>query len=64
MSVRGIAIRSGPRPALAVPIQARPRSACPATVRAAWADDHRLIGVKLVLIGLLFLAAMALEVPW
>lgn len=28
------------------------------------ADDRRLIGVKMIVLGLLALATMALEVPW
>jgi hypothetical protein len=64
MSVRAIAIRSGPRPVVgAVPPRVRQRP--PRTAFwAALADDRRLIGVKLILIGLLFMAAVALEVPW
>lgn len=60
MSVRAIAIRSGPRPTLAS-VAARPRART--GVRARFSDDRRFIGVKLILIGLLFLAVMALEVP-
>ena len=29
-----------------------------------FADDHRLIRFKLLLLGIMVLAAMALEVPW
>jgi hypothetical protein len=65
MSVRAIALRSGPRPAVAAaPVQVGRRPTRRATLWAGLADDRRLIGVKLILIGLLFLAAMALEVPW
>ena len=65
MSVRAIAIRSGPRPAVAtVPARIRRRPSRRAAVWTAFADDRRLIGVKLILMGLLFLAVMTLEVPW
>ncbi len=83
MSVRAIAIRSGPRPL----VRARStisrstvsgRTMSPVRVRAgtrpgrvrrrafwtAFADDRGLIGVKLILIGIVALAMMALEVPW
>jgi hypothetical protein len=64
MSVRAIAIRNGPRPAAAVlPTGTRRRPVMRTRFRASLADDRRLIGVKLILIGLLFLAMMALEVP-
>lgn len=80
MSVRAIAIRSGPRPALRsrplLPSRPTPRpsvgggaSLRPGTrtsvsLWAAFADDRRFIGVKLILMGVLFLAILALEVPW
>jgi hypothetical protein len=76
MSVRAIAIRSGPRPVLAAPpvtvrrrapatpVRVRRRRVRPASLRAGLADDRRLIGVKLILIGLVGLAMMAVEVPW
>lgn len=64
MSVRAIAIRNGPRPAVSVPPSGtRRRPVMRRGFRASLADDRRLIGVKLILIGLLFLAMMALEVP-
>lgn len=64
MSVRAIAIRNGPRPALAAAAAARERRRLPRATFWAWfADDRQLIGVKLILIGLLVLAGMALEVP-
>jgi len=52
VSVRAIAVRGGPR-------GLRRGGA----LRERFADDRRLIGLKLVLLGLLALAAMALEVP-
>ena len=77
MSVRAIAVRNNPsmlsapavtlhgaRPVRSVP---RARRHVHAARGAAWgrfADDHRLIRFKLLLLGLLTLAAMALEVPW
>lgn len=80
MSVRAIAIRSGPRPAPRsrplLPSRAAPRPSVGAraslrpgtrafvSLWAAFADDRRLIGVKLILMGVLFLAILALEVPW
>jgi hypothetical protein len=65
MSVRAIAIRSGPRPALQpAPVRARRRTARRGPLWAAFADDHRLIRVKLILMGMVVLAVMALEVPW
>lgn len=64
MSVRAIAIRSGPRPAVAtVPARLSRRPVRRAMFRTAFADDRKVIGVKLILMGLLFLAVMALEVP-
>lgn len=48
------------------PVRSRSRARPHAAHRAAWGrftDDRRLIGVKLLLLGLLFLAVMALEVP-
>ncbi|HEY6102135.1 MAG TPA: hypothetical protein VI007_02795 [bacterium] len=65
MSVRAIAIRSAARPVVrAAPLPAHRRRTPGAVSWAAMADDRRLIGVKLILIGLLFAAVMALEVPW
>ena len=65
MSVRAVAIRSGPRPALeSAPVRARRRAARRGPLSVALADDRRLIGVKLMLIGMIVLAVMALEVPW
>jgi len=62
MSVRAIAVRSGPRPAPAsAPVRIRRRVGT--GIRPRFSDDRRFIGVKLILIGLLFLAVMALEVP-
>jgi|RifCSP19_3_1023858.scaffolds.fasta_scaffold90731_2 hypothetical protein len=64
MSVRAIAIRSGPRPArAAAPARVRRRRRPRAAFWASFADDRRLIGVKVILMVLLFLAVMALEVP-
>ena len=64
MSVRAIAIRSGPRPArAAAPARGCRRPARRATFWTAFADDRKFIGVKLILMALLFLAVMALEVP-
>ena len=64
MSVRAIAIRSGPRPAVATAPALVPRPPPRrGTFWTAFADDRKFIGVKLILMGLLFLAVMALEVP-
>jgi len=80
MSVRAVAVRNGPRaipvPAGAVRaagsvrvVRAAPRArghtAIPTrgTIRQ-FGDDRRLISFKLLLLGLLALAAMALEVPF
>ncbi len=62
MSVRAIAIRNGPSP-LMLRAARRARHRARSAVLARFADDRRLIGVKIVLVGLLLLAAMALEVP-
>ena len=70
MSVRAIAIHSGPRSFAAARLtdagSARPRrrTGRRASFLGALADDRKLIGVKIILIGVLFLTAMALEVPW
>ncbi|MGH2398503.1 MAG: hypothetical protein ACRDFA_04500 [bacterium] len=80
MSVRAVAVRNGPRafpvPASAVRATGsarvvraarRARVYTHAVPRAAWVqfhDDRRLVGFKLILLGLLALAAMALEVPF
>ncbi|GEM_PF-3427680 len=80
MSVRAVAVRNGPRaipvPASAVRatgssrvVRAAPRARgdVHAAPRAAWvrfANDRQLVGFKLLLLGLLALAAMALEVPF
>ncbi len=65
MSVRAIAIRSTARPvARAAPLPAHRRRMRTAAFWSAMADDRRLIGVKMIVIGLLFVAVMALEVPW
>lgn len=68
MSVRAVAIRSGPRPSLravpAAPARVRRRAVRRGTVWAAFADDRRLIGVKLILIGMVGLVMMATEAPW
>lgn len=75
MSVRAIAVRNAPRvmsPAVtghgARPARSRPRRRSPVRPhrRGVWqelADDRQLIGVKMILLGLLVLAMMALEVP-
>jgi hypothetical protein len=76
MSVRAIAIRSGPRSILtALPVRVRRRTP-PTAVRVRrragtrrslhrqFADDRSLIGVKLILIGMVGLAMMAMEGPW
>lgn len=75
MSVRAIAIRNGPRtmsppaarsPAARLQISpTRTRRRVGSLRRGIWgalADDRRLIGVKMVVLGLVALAAMALEV--
>ncbi|OFX14422.1 MAG: hypothetical protein A2V59_00555 [Armatimonadetes bacterium RBG_19FT_COMBO_69_19] len=77
MSVRAVAVRNGPgmlsAPAVALhgarPVRSVPRARrhVHAALGAAWgrfADDHRLIRFKLLLLGIMVLAAMALEVPW
>lgn len=65
MSVRAIAIRSAARPVpRAIPLRVARRRTRTAAFWSAMADDRRLIGVKMILIGLLFVAVMALEVPW
>lgn len=80
MSVRAVAVRNDPRaipvPASAVRaadsirlVRAAPRvrGYVHAASRAAWArfaNDRQLVGFKLLLLGLLALAAMALEVPF
>jgi hypothetical protein len=67
VSVRAIAIRSGPRALRAAGHagpQGRRRPARRDGWRLAFTDDRRLIVVKLILVGLLALAMMALEVPW
>lgn len=80
MSVRAVAVRNGPRtipvPASAVRaagsirvVRAAPRvrGHVHAAPRAAWvrfADDREMVGFKLLLLGLLILAAMAWEVPF
>lgn len=64
MSVRAVAIRSGPRRAVAaVSVRVSRRRARRRPMWAAFADDRRLIRVKLILMGLLILAMMAVEVP-
>ena len=70
MSVRAVAVRGTrsarlrvlPRtlPAPAAETTWRPRP----TVMARLLDDRDLVNVKLVLVALLLMAAMALEVPW
>ena len=70
MSVRAVAIR-GTRSAR---LRVLPRTLPAPTVEATWSprpslmsrllDDHDLVNVKLVLVTLLLMAAMALEVPW
>ncbi len=62
MSVRAIAIRNSPRP-LMLRAARRARRPARSTFLTRFADDRRLIGVKILLVGLLLLAAMALEVP-
>jgi len=77
MSVRAIAVRNGPTilsaPAVALhgarPVRSvlRARRHVPTARSAVWghfADDRRMIRFKLALLGLLTLAAIALEVPW
>lgn len=74
MSVRAIAVRNGPRliPAPQATRQSphpvdRPRPRSRGHRRAVWqrmADDRQLIGVKMIVLGLLALATLALEVPW
>ena len=70
MSVRAVAVRNGPgmlsAPAVALhgarPVRSVPRVRRHA--RGRFADDHRLIRFKLLLLGIMVLATMALEVPW
>lgn len=80
MSVRAVAVRNGPRtvpvPASAVRVagsirvvRAAPRvrdyvHAAPSAAWVRFANDRQLVGFKLLLLGLLTLAAMALEVPF
>lgn len=64
LSVPAVAPGAERPPVRSVP---RARRQFPAARRAAWErfnDDRRLIRLKLVLLGLLFIAAMALEVPF
>lgn len=74
MSVQAIAMRRSRRPGVAAAPgrghlvaapsgRARRQRAQWGRVWAAFADDQRLIGAKLIVILALFLAAMALEVP-
>jgi hypothetical protein len=70
MSVRAVAIR-GTRSAR---LRVLPRTLPAPAVETTWGprpslmtrllDDHDLVNVKLVLVTLLLMAAMALEVPW
>ena len=75
MSVRAIAVRNGPSilsaPAVALhgarPVRSVLRARRQIPRAAFWrrfADDRKLIRFKLVLLGLLVLATMALEVLW
>jgi hypothetical protein len=70
MSVRAVAVR-GTRSAR---LRVLPRTLPAPTAETTWRprsnlmarllDDHDLVTVKLVLVALLLMAAMALEVPW
>lgn len=70
MSVRAVAIR-GTR---STRLRVLPRTLSSPTAEATWRprpslmarllDDHDLVNVKLVLVALLLIGAMALEVPW
>lgn len=70
MSVRAVAIRGTPSARLRV----LPRTLAAPAAQTTWRprpsllarllDDHDLVNVKLVLVTLLLVAAMALEVPW
>lgn len=70
MSVRAVAIRGTQSARLRVLPRALPAPAPETTWRprpslvARLLDDHDLVNVKLVLVTLLLMAAMALEVPW
>jgi len=70
MSVRAVAIRGTQSARLRVLPRTLPVPAAETTWRrrprlmARLLDDHDLVNVKLVLVALLLMAAMALEVPW
>ncbi len=70
MSVRAVAIRGTQSARLRVLPRTLPAPAVETTWRprpsfvARLLDDHDLVNVKLVVVALLLIAAMALEVPW
>ena len=70
MSVRAVAIRGTRSARLRVLPRTLPTPAAEATWRpgpslmARLLDDHDLVNMKLVLVAVLLMAAMALEVPW
>jgi hypothetical protein len=70
MSVRAVAIRGTRSARLRVLPRTLPTPAAETTWRprpslmARLLDDHDLVNVKLVLVALMLMAAMALEVPW
>jgi hypothetical protein len=70
MSVRTVAVRGTPSARLRVLSRTVPAHLVETTWRprpslmARLLDDHDLVNVKLVLVTLLLMAAVALEVPW